>query len=236
MKEIISSGGLGSMRYVSSVRTNLGPIRNDVNAAYDLASHDVSIINWLVDDMPVLASATGAAFLQKDIHDVVFISLRYPGGVMANVQASWLNPKKVRQMTVVGSQRMMTWDDIELSSPVAVYDKGADATQEYSDYGEFLRVAMWDGDVRLPKVHLDEPLKLQDRHFIEAIQGKAVERSGGAFGLGVVRVLEAIAGSLALDGRPVEVRRCPSSPGLDQAWREQFRTEMQAVNLDTRVR
>jgi predicted dehydrogenase len=156
--------------------------------------------------------------------------------VIANIQASWLNPKKVRQMTIVGSQRMMTWDDIELSSPVAVYDKGADATQEYSDYGEFLRVAMWDGDVRLPKVHLDEPLKLQDRHFIEAVQGKTVERSDGAFGLGVVKVLEAIARSLGLDGRPVEVRRSPSYPELDRVLGETYRTEMRDVNLDTRVR
>lgn len=208
VKEILDAGELGSVHYLSAVRTNLGPIRNDVNAAYDLATHDISIFNWLLGSEPEFVSATGASFLQPGIEDVVFISLKYPDNVFASIQASWLNPKKVRQITVVGSQKMVTWDDLELNTPVAIYNRGANATQEYSDYGEFLRISMWDGDVRLPKVHFEEPLKVQDRHFLECIQGSVAEgRSGAVFSLGVVRTLEAVVYSVQRGGTPIPVYR-----------------------------
>src|SRR5207244_1776089 len=139
LKEIVDAGGLGKLHYLSAVRTNLGPIRSDVNAAYDLAAHDVSIFNWLLGGAPDWVSATGGAFLQKGVEDVSFLTLSYPRGVIAHVHASWLNPKKVRQTIVVGSAKMATWDDLELSMPVAIYDKGAKPGQNYPDYGAFLR-------------------------------------------------------------------------------------------------
>jgi len=205
LKEMLESGELGKLNYMSAVRTNLGPIRNDVNAACDLATHDISIFNWLLDAEPEAISATGGAFLQKGIEDVVFVSLRYPGNVLANIHASWLNPKKVRQITLIGTQKMVTWDDLELNTPIAVYDKGANSTQEYGDYGEFLRIAMWDGEVRLPKVKAEEPLKAECRYFLEAIKKGGVDRSDGQFSAGVVKVLEAIATSLKLGGGEVKV-------------------------------
>lgn len=204
LKELADSGELGDIRYLSFTRTNLGPIRSDVNVAYDLASHDVSIANWLLGAGPVRVSATGAVFLQKGVQDVVFASLAYPKGALAHIHASWLNPKKVRQLTVVGSKKMVVWDDLELNTPLAVYDRGAQVTPEYSSYGEFLRVSMWDADVRLPKVRAEEPLKVQNEHFLEAVRTGRVGRSDPAFSAGVVRALEAVDASLARNGAPVE--------------------------------
>ncbi len=207
VKELLDSNELGSLHYLSSVRTNLGPIRNDVNAAYDLATHDIAIFNWLLGTEPEFVSATGASILQPDIEDVVFASLVYPGNVIANIRCSWLDPKKVRQITVVGSQKMVTWDDLDTNTPVAIYEKGANANPDYNDYGEFLRISMWDGEVRLPKVHAEEPLKVQARYFLESLQKGSLERSDSAFALGVVRVLEAITESLKASGKPSMVAK-----------------------------
>jgi predicted dehydrogenase len=205
LKELVDSEELGRLYYLSAFRTNLGPIRSDANAAYDLAAHDISIFNWLLDAEPVEVSATGASFLQPDVEDVVFISLRYPDGVLASIQASWLDPKKVRQITVVGSKRMATWDDLQLTAPVAIFDKGAMAQPESGDFGEFLRLSMWDGDIRLPKIRADEPVKLEAMSFLDAIKRGVVDRSDGSFALGVVRTLEAIAASIRSGGRTERV-------------------------------
>ena len=213
VKELIDAGELGAILYLSASRTNLGPIRRDVNAAFDLASHDIAIFNWLLDAQPQLVSAFGGAFLQPGIEDVTFVSMRYPGGVVASMRSSWLDPKKVRQLTVVGTRRMLTWDDLEISTPIAVYDKGASANGKYSDFDEFLHLSMWDGDVRLPKIQLGESLKLQASMFLEYLASGRVERSDGAFGAGVVRVLDAIQQSLQADGAPVEAMNAPLSCG-----------------------
>jgi predicted dehydrogenase len=204
-KQLIQDQELGKIYYLSSIRTNLGPIRKDVNAAYDLAAHDISIFNWLLDAEPTSISATGACCLRVGIEDFVFITLRYPGDVYASVQASWLNPKKVRNLTVVGSKKMLTWDDLELNSPIAIYDRGALAQQDYNDFGEFLRISMWNGDVRLPRVEIEEPLKVQSREFVRAIKQGCPDRCGGRFGLGVVRALEAVRESLQMHGAPVRL-------------------------------
>jgi predicted dehydrogenase len=200
LKELLDNGEIGELHYLTAVRTNLGPIRSDVNAAFDLATHDIAIFNWLLGSLPIEVTATGAAFVQPGIEDVVFITLRYPGGILANIHASWLSPRKVRQITLVGSRRMATWDDLELVTPVAVFDKGATAQQEYGDYGQFLRLSMWDGDVRLPKIVADEPLKVQNRAFLAAVRSGRAERSDGAFSLGVVQTLDAVRRSLAQHG------------------------------------
>lgn len=205
VKELVAGDELGQLRYLSSIRTNLGPIRSDVNVAYDLAAHDIAIFNWLLDAEPHLVSAVGASFLQPGIEDVVLISMRYPGNILASVQASWLDPKKVRQITVVGSLKMATWNDLELTTPVAIYEKGVQMENGISSYGEFLRVGMWDGDVRMPKVQQEEPLKVQARFFLEAVRTESpgISCSGARFSGGVVRVLEAVAESVASNGKPV---------------------------------
>ena len=206
LKELIDAGELGTLRYLSASRTNLGPIRSDVDVAYDLCSHDISIFNWLLGSEPEVVSATGASFVQPGVEDVVFVSMKYPGNVLTSISASWLDPKKVRQITAVGSRQMATWDDLQLTSPIAIYDKGANTAQDYEDYGEFLRLSMWDRDIRLPKVDFVEPLKAQAMEFLQSLQDGHSDRSDGTFGLRVVRVLEAIAASMQEGGSPVRVK------------------------------
>jgi len=192
VKQLIDAGELGRVRSLSAARTNLGPVRSDVNAAWDLAAHDVAVYNWLLEAEPVEVQAMGASFLQPGIEDVVSINLRYPGDVLASIQCSWLDPKKVRQMTVVGSKRMITWDDLALSNPVAIYEKSVETNVEVTDYGHFLRLSMLDGDVRLPKVQASEPLRNQNAAFVNAVQGGGPVLSDAAFGLSVVEVLNKV--------------------------------------------
>src|SRR5262249_449256 len=162
-----------------AIRTNLGPVRSDVNAVYDLASHDIAVFNWLLNAEPVEVRSMAAAFLQPGIEDVAIVTMKYPGNVLASIQCSWLDPKKVRQMAIVGSKRMITWDDLALANPVAVYEKTVETNKEVTDYGEFLRLSMFDGDVRLPKVKTEEPLKAQAEAFLTAIRRGRLEKSDG---------------------------------------------------------
>jgi len=190
--QLLKSGALGRLRSISSVRTNLGPVRQDVNAAWDLASHDVAIFNWLLKAEPTKVQAMGACFLQPGIEDVVNISMRYPGNILATIQCSWLDPKKVRQMTLVGSRRMATWDDLSLSHPVALHEKKAETLSTFSDYGQFLRISMLEGEVRLPRVQAGEPLRFQAEAFLRACRTGQTPISGSTFALGVVRTLSLI--------------------------------------------
>lgn len=205
LKEMLDAGEIGKLLYISSARTNLGPIRSDVNVAYDLAAHDISVFNWLLGSSPEWLSAVGGAYLQPKIEDVLFTSLHYSDNRIANIQTSWLNPKKVRQVTMVGSKKMVTWDDLELNTPIAIYDRGANATPQTGEYGEFLRISMWDADVRLPKIKTAEPLKAQDSHFLEAIARGKLNRSDGVFAAEVVKTLEAVNASIKLNGHPITV-------------------------------
>ena len=204
IKEILDEGRLETLYYLFAIRNNYGPVRHDVNVAYDLASHDISIFNWLIGREPESVSATGAAFLQPKVEDVVFISLKYPKNVYAGIQASWLFPIKTRQISIVGSQKILTWDDCVLDTPIAIYDKGDNAPKEYRDYREFQRVSLWEGHVQCPKVDAEEPLMLQNQHFMECIQGSFSKvRSDGIFGVEVVRTLEAISLSMQNNGAPI---------------------------------
>jgi len=207
LKGLIDSGELGELRYLASTRTNLGPIRSDVNVVYDLASHDVSIFNWLFGELPESVAAMGQAWVQTGIEDVSFVHLRYSQGRLASVQASWLDPKKVRQLTVVGSRRMATWDDLDRTSPVAIYDRGARAAREESGNDRLPKPTTWDGEVRLPQVPVIEPLRAQDESFLRAVRTGRVERSHGPFSADVVLVLSAICESLRQEGACVPVIR-----------------------------
>jgi predicted dehydrogenase len=189
VKELVDAGEIGVVRSLSAVRTNLGPVRSDVNVAWDLASHDVAVFNWLLGTEPVEVQAMGAAFIQPGVEDIANITMKYPGNILVSIQCSWLDPKKVRHLTLVGSKRMITWDDLALSNPVAVYEKSVQTNPEGTGYGEFLRLSMLDGDVRLPKVQADEPLRAQDSAFVRAVHDGKVPRSDGVFGTRVVRTL-----------------------------------------------
>ena len=207
IKELFRAGELGDLHYLSSVRTNWGPIRSDVNAAFDLASHDIAIYNWLLDAVPRSVSATGGDYVQPGIHDVVFITMTYPSGVIAQVHASWLNPQKVRQMTIIGSRRMVTWNDLDTAAPVAVHDRGVQFARDADALGgEKTRSSTGDGEVWFPKVDASEPLKLQGLSFLDAIARGKAELCDGRFALDVMRTLDAVDRSLAEKGHPVAVR------------------------------
>jgi predicted dehydrogenase len=206
LKELMRAGELGSrIYYLFARRTNLGPIRQDVNAVLDLASHDVSIYNFLLDAAPTEVSAVGQSFLQPGIQDVAVITLSYPGGVIGSIHVSWLDPKKVREITVVGDRRMATWDDLATLGPVMVFDKGVTRKpREYSDFGEF-QLLTREGDVTVPRVPPEEPLRMQARAFVEALDDAQKLKSDGRDGARVVRVLAAINESMAKGGAPVTV-------------------------------
>ena len=143
-KTYIDQGDLGDVKYLSMTRTNLGPVRGDVNAAWDLASHDISIANYWLDQMPSMVTAKGGSWLNEGVEDVVFATLTYPGEVLVHIEASWLNPRKRRLVAAIGSERMLTVDDMDLNEPIRIYDKGIVGTRdEFTDTFAGFRLAIW---------------------------------------------------------------------------------------------
>lgn len=190
LKELIDSNSLGYIYYLSSIRTNLGPVRSDVNSLYDLATHDISIFNFFMNGEPEVLSATGACYLQKNFEDVVVVTLKYPNGTFASISVSWLDPKKVRYITVSGDKKMATWNDLDLESPITIYNKGVIKEPSYNNYGEFLRLSLWEGEKVMPKVSTEEPLKTQAKFFIDCLKRGQISKSDGDFSVGVVKTLE----------------------------------------------
>jgi len=209
VKELLDEESLGRIYYLSMVRTNLGPIRTDVNAAWDLAAHDISISNYWLDAQPLFVSAVGASWINPDIEDAVFATLRYPNGVLVNLHTSWLSPRKARDITLVGERKMLTFDDMNLSEPIRIYDKYVSEQRskaQFVDSFASFRSSVRDGDIWIPKVAVGEPLKSECEHFLECIENGRPPLSGGRLGASVVRVLEAVGRSTANAGReePVE--------------------------------
>jgi predicted dehydrogenase len=204
MRDYIKSKFCGQIYYMHSERTNLGPFRRDVNAAWDLASHDISIFNYLFNSQPLEVSARGSRYLQKNIEDVVFITLIYPKNILVNIHVSWLDPRKVRQITLVGSQKMVIWDDLNNEGPIKIYDRLV-VRQYYETFGEFNLLAK-EGNITIPKVDLFEPLKAQDAHFLECIQERRQPLSDGQSAVDVIEVLEATEKSLAKRGAPIRLK------------------------------
>ena len=197
---------LGNLYYLSSIRTNLGPFRHDVNAAWDLASHDIYIFNHILQQRPVSVSALGGSYLQAGIEDVVFMTLKYPNGVLAHVRISWLDPKKVRQITLVGEIKMMTWDESGSPGPIMVFDRSVVREQQYSTFGEF-QLLTREGDVTMPRIQACEPLSAQAREFLSRCEGKNSDSKvgSGTEGAEVVNILEAATKSLKEEGQLVEI-------------------------------
>jgi len=203
IREYLTAGDLGRLYYISMVRTNLGPIRVDVNAAWDLASHDVSIANYWLGKEPQTVSAVGGMWINGGIEDAVFATLRYPNEVLVNLHVSWVNPRKARDITVVGERRMLTFDDMNLSEPLRIYDKQVTderITPTYIDSFASYRSSVQEGDIIIPKVVLGEPLKSECDHFVECVTTGQLPLTHGVFGTGVVRVLEAMQRSIAARG------------------------------------
>lgn len=209
VKRYLEDDALGRVYYLSMLRTNLGPIRMDVNAAWDLASHDISIANHLLGTEPITVSATGGTWINSGIEDAVFATLRYPGGVLVNLHAAWLSPRKARDITIVGERRMMTVDDMNLTEPLRIFDKGVTAERlvpHFIDSFASFRTSVREGDITIPRVAMGEPLKTECDHFVECVRYGKQPITSGVEGVAVVRVLEALNRSMAEGGQQAALR------------------------------
>lgn len=205
MKEVMAPEQFGQPYYLHATRTNLGPIRHDVNAAWDLAPHDIAIFNYLLGEQPLWASAIGTRVLKTEREDIAFATLGYQNGVIGNIHVSWTDPNKVREVVAVGSRRRVVFDDLNDVERVRVFERGVSAGEAVSDsYGEF-KLLVRDGDIVSPKVEPSEPLKNQCADFLTAIGTGRPPLATGRFGTGVVRTLVAIEASMRLRGAAVEV-------------------------------
>jgi len=210
LKDLVERGELGDLFYVYSQRVNLGKVRRDENALWSFAPHDLSVVLHLLGTAPTDVVARGSAFLQGAVEDVVFVDLRFHGGKLAHVHVSWLDPHKLRKFTVVGSRKMAVFDDMEASEKIKIYDKGVDRGGEVVSYGDALTVRS--GDILIPRISLQEPLRLECQHFVECVRDRKPPLTDGTSGLQVVRVLAAAQASLDRGGTPVSLAPAGQEP------------------------
>ncbi|MEE2708966.1 MAG: Gfo/Idh/MocA family oxidoreductase [Gemmatimonadota bacterium] len=203
IKGLIASGELGDIYYVYAQRLNLGIVRKDENAWWSLAPHDISMVLYMFDSVPNAVSARGEGYLRHDNQDVVFANLGYSDRRMGQIHVSWLDPHKMRKITVVGSRKMVVFDDMEPTEKIRIYDKGVDVTLGYESYGD--AITLRKGDIHIPQIDMAEPLKRECEHFISCINNKRDPLTDGRSGYDVVRVLEAGQQSLDRGGIPVGV-------------------------------
>jgi predicted dehydrogenase len=215
LRRLIQSGALGRLYYIDAVRVNLGLFQRDINVMWDLAPHDLSILGYVLGRHPQRVSAHGNANVRSGIHDVVYLTLEYDDGLLAHVHVSWLNPSKVRRFTVVGDKQMAVYDDVEATEKVRIFNRGVDAPEHTSTFGEF-QLSYRYGDIVSPHIHWTEPLAIECRHFAQAIMEGATPRSDAHNGLQIVNILEAADASLAADGAfmPVACDDAARAPAL----------------------
>jgi len=203
VKSYLESRAIGRLYYLHATRTNLGPIRSDVNAIWDLASHDVSIFDYLLGTIPEWVSAVGAHVLGNCRDDVAFITLGYPGGALGNIHVSWADPNKVREVVVVGSEMRIVFNDLDAQERVRIFHKGVAAVPVEADsFGEF-RFLMRDGDIVSPCIAASEPLKNEAAHFVGCIRDGTPPLFDSAAACQVVKIMEAIDRSIRQRGVPV---------------------------------
>jgi predicted dehydrogenase len=203
LKRYIDSGELGQVYYLDAARLNLGLFQKDSNVLWDLAPHDISILLYLLGKRPISVSAQGSPCVFDGIHDVAYINLKFPDNISAHIHVSWLDPCKVRRITVVGSKKMAVYNDIENESKIKIYDKGVDSPEYTNGFGEF-HCNYRTGDITIPNIRFTEPLRQECQHFIDCIVNHTEPCSGGHDGLDVVKILEAAQHSL-MNGQAKEV-------------------------------
>ncbi len=203
IKELVGAGHIGQLYYIYSNRVNLGRVQSDVNALWSIAPHDISIVLYLLETMPCEVSARGAGYLNRQVEDVVFLTMAFPANVLVHVQASWLDPSKTRRMTVVGSEKMIVYDDVDNEGKVKIYDKGVYRKGD-PIFGEF-QYRVHSGDIHIPRIDMSEPLANECAHFVECALTGAKPRTDGQNGLRTVRVLEAAQRSLEQGGATVRI-------------------------------
>ena len=204
MKEIIDAGDIGQVQYISARRLNLGLFQKDINVAWDLAPHDISILLYLLEELPMSVSCQGSSHVSRGIEDVTMMYLNFRKNRCAFIHNSWLDPKKVRQMTVVGSQRMIVYDDTEPLEKLKIYDARVEVPPHYDTFAEFTYSYHY-GDAYVPYIKQDEPLKLECQNFLESIREGKQPVTDGQLGLDVVRILEAANESLKQQGASISL-------------------------------
>ncbi|NOX38770.1 MAG: Gfo/Idh/MocA family oxidoreductase [Calditrichaeota bacterium] len=202
IKELVSSGEIGDLYYFDSVRVNLGLFQHDINVLWDLAPHDISIMNYVIDQLPEAVVATGSDHLDNGLEDVAYLTVYYPEKLIAHIHVNWLSPVKIRQTLISGTRKMIVWDDNSPSEKVKVYDKGIEVIQTTDQIYNTL-IQYRTGDMYCPKIPQTEALAVEMQHFVDCIQGKATPISGGELGLLVVRILEASEKSIKNRGKEV---------------------------------
>ncbi len=215
IKDLVKSGELGDIFYINTTRVNLGIFQDDINVLWDLAPHDVSILNYILGSAPEAVAAQGHSYIRQKIEDVAFLYLKYPGSIMAHVHVSWLNPNKIRKTTVVGSKKMLVYDDVSSLEKIRIYDKGVTVLPHYDTFGEF-QLSYRFGDIFIPKLDDSEPLKVACQHFIDCIETKVEPKSSGRHGLDVVKVIEAANTSLWNSGAVVPLKTGDSAPAVQR--------------------
>jgi predicted dehydrogenase len=203
IKKYIQSGELGDIYYVYTQRVNLGKIRHDENALWSFAPHDFSVILHLFGEEPESVAAQGFTYLQKNIQDLVFVNLSFRNHRMAHVHISWLDPHKIRRLTIVGSKKMLVFDDVESTDKIKIYDKGAEKQAAYENYAEYISLRF--GDVTIPYLKLNEPLRNESAHFIDCVKTRKTPLTDGKEGLKVVKLLESAQKSMEQGGIPVKI-------------------------------
>lgn len=204
IKQIVASGEIGELLYISSQRLNLGLFQKDINVAWDLAPHDISIILYIMGKPPISVNCQGKNHIHKNIEDVTNMSLNFSNGGFATILSSWLDPNKIRRMTFVGSRKMILYDDNEPLEKIRIYDKCVECPEYYDTFAEF-NYAYHYGDVHSPYIKQEEPLKIQCQHFIDCVKNGCKPDSSGLEGLQVVQILEAATHSLQNNGQQIPI-------------------------------
>jgi predicted dehydrogenase len=202
IREIVETGDIGEIRYICARRLNLGLFQKDINVAWDLAPHDISIIQYIMGEQPVTVNCRGSAHITPGIEDVTTMCLSFRKQQTAIIHSSWLDPRKVREMTIVGSRRMIVYDDVAPLEKIRIFDARVERPPHYDTFAEF-HYAYHYGDVYVPYIKQEEPLKVECQHFLDCIRSGAAPLSSGEQGLQLVQILEASSESLKRGGGPV---------------------------------
>jgi predicted dehydrogenase len=199
--DIVEAGDLGEIRYINSRRLNLGLFQKDVNVAWDLAPHDISIILHILGEFPRTVNCQGNAHVTPQVEDVTNMSLVFPHKRFATIQSSWLEPRKIREMTIVGARRMIVYDDLQTHEKIRIYDVRVERPPHYDTFAEF-HYSYHYGDSYIPYLQQEEPLNLACRHFIDCIETNSAPMTSGRQGLEMIRILEGASASLKMNGAP----------------------------------
>ena len=209
IKSVLDQGELGDVYYLYSRRVNLGRVQSDINALWSIAPHDVSIALYLLGQMPEAVSCHGAACLNGEVEDVIFLTLHFPGDLLCHVHASWLDPSKQREMTIVGSRKMIVYDDVASEDKIRIYDKGVYRRGD-PIYGEY-QFKVHSGDILVPRLDMREPLRTEMEDFVHSIQNGEQPQANGENGLRVVAVLAA--GQMSLEQGGIKIQLAPLLAG-----------------------